>query len=199
MNLENWKTLITSTIAGDRAHAADELPKMSKESEAEVIEMLLECLNDQDALVRTCAADSLGFFQTAKVHDALQKSVLTEIDELARAFALSSLGEQGKIEDVTTILDILKENHDPQVQIHGMCGLFNCVQLHTSNNLLDFLNNEDDRVRISAVNSLLDIFFSHESVRETAVPRILEAKSHEKNPAVTEVFSEILEKISPKS
>ena len=136
MNFETWKTLITSQDSADRVDAADQTPDASPN---EFIPFLLECLNDSHPLVRTCAADTLGDFSDDHVREGLRNMVVVEEDELAKAYAIASLGEVGTMNDLKLLIRIFESNPSSTIRLRTAKGMFLCMyQLCVEENFLTF-------------------------------------------------------------
>ncbi len=102
MKFEEWKNLILSSDRSDRTDAADELPDDGDDEE--VVVLLNQALQDDDELVRTCAAGSLGNCHTESARRALRAAIPGELDEIALGYMLGSLGMIGGPEDFESLV-----------------------------------------------------------------------------------------------
>lgn len=121
MKLEQWLALMRSAEPADRVEAADMLPEADISSE--VVDMLLAALRDEDALVRTCAADTVGDIDAELVRTTILERIEEEKDDLARAHLLSSLGAMEHPEDMGLLVDNLKTSISPVIRLHAAYGL----------------------------------------------------------------------------
>lgn len=103
MKLDRWKKLISSDNPANRSHAADILPDGKKFGE--VTTLLIKALHDEDALVRTCAADTLGLINSNRVRIALRTAYARETDDLVRNYIADSLGFVGTLSDLRMLVD----------------------------------------------------------------------------------------------
>lgn len=164
MDLNEWNRLISSKVASDRSHAADDIPDDISDDKLDgVVLRLLKCLEDPDALVRTCAADTLGMFPETRVRNRLRRSLKAETDPMAKSYIISSLGAVGDIADLTTLIEILKATRSKQMRQHTALGLFFCMQrLVLEKMLLPDLDDGDSTNRRRAANQIVEIFGSME-------------------------------------
>lgn len=158
LTFDEWKRLITSSEPADRSHAADAPPP--KGPRKEIVRLLVKCLNDPHELVRACAADTLGMFPIKKARDALRAAVDREEDALAKAYALSSLGAVGTLDDIGRLAEALGTESNKQIRIHAALGLAFCVLGEFIENLLTTMKQED-RTRGTAANALGEYLNSH--------------------------------------
>jgi HEAT repeat protein len=121
MDYDTWKALLSSADSSDRSEAADIVPEGGEA--AEVVRDLMNTLRDPVPLVRTCAADTLGYFECEEARQALRARLALETDELARAYVLSSLGEIGQIKDLRPIIDVLTSDTPKMIRAHAAYGL----------------------------------------------------------------------------
>ena len=160
MKYETWIKLLESEESADRVEAADHLPDVEPRK---IIPHLITCLHDEEPLVRTCAADSLGSFRTHDVRQALIEFISTESDQLALAYGLDSLGAIGTFEDIPLLLSHLVTNATPLTRINTMTGLLLCVQYNTLLELTSYIDNretdtESHKITGAAINSLAYLF-----------------------------------------
>lgn len=104
MNYVEWLKHMNSTLSSDRSHAADEIP-----DDGDIIEinsLLINALDDEDDLVRTCAADSLAAIPSESTRAALRASLKSEQNELVLSYVVHSLGTVGDASDITRISEV---------------------------------------------------------------------------------------------
>lgn len=121
MDFDRWKTLITSAESADRSEAADLLPEAGPMNE--VKELLFRALNDDDALVRTCAADTVGEIRSDDVRSRILQRLEIEHDDLTRSKLLSSLGAMECIRDIPLLTSEIETADSPGVRVHAAYGL----------------------------------------------------------------------------
>ena len=154
IDFDEWKRLLKSAASHDRAHAADIIPKGPRD---EIVRMLIECLRDADALVRACAADSLGSLPTNEAVVALRNAAESEKDQLAKSYVYSSLGVIGSGQDVVRLATALDTEDSPQILVGAALGLLLCSQRIGIENLIKFVEAHDN-LQSSAINALQDYF-----------------------------------------
>ena len=158
LSFTEWKRLITSSESDDRSHAADQMPKGGPQKE--IVRLLVECLNDEDALVRTCAADTLGMYPTEEARVALRAAIDREEDELAKAYALSSLGAVGTLQDIGRLVEALRTETDPRVRIDAALGLAFCALSESVEQLLTHVRQRGHH-QVAGANCLHQYLNSH--------------------------------------
>ncbi|MGH6931369.1 MAG: HEAT repeat domain-containing protein, partial [Dongiaceae bacterium] len=121
ISFDDWKSALRSGNPSVRSDAADFVPEGVEP--ALVIRELKAALEDADDLVRTCAADTLGFLVHEEARVALRDRLADETDVLTRAFILSSLGAIGTTEDLKLIVGYLKPDVPGMVRCHAAYGL----------------------------------------------------------------------------
>lgn len=127
MKLERWLTLMGSAEPADRIEAADMLPEA--DISPEVVGALLAALQDEDALVRACAADTVGDIDAELVRTKILERIGVEDDDLARAYLLSSLGAMEHPEDMGILVGNLKASNSSVIRLHAAHGLaMSCVR-----------------------------------------------------------------------
>jgi hypothetical protein len=122
MKFEDWKNLMLSSDVSDRTDAADELPDDGDDED--VVALLNHALQDDDELVRTCAAGSLGNCCTKSARHALRAAIPSESDEIALGYMLGSLGMIGEEEDFETLVRRFTDQSLPRrVRINSAEGI----------------------------------------------------------------------------
>lgn len=121
MKLEQWLAQMKSADSSDRVDAADMLPEA--DISPEIVDALLAALEDGDALVRACAADTVGDLDAELVRTKILERIGVEKDDLARAYLLSSLGAMEHVEDIGLLVDHLKTSNVPIVRLQATHGL----------------------------------------------------------------------------
>lgn len=116
-----WFALIKSTEPADRAEAADMLPE--GKTSRQVVDALLVALDDEDALVRTCAADTIGEIDDERVRTSILERMGVETDDLVRAHLLSSLAAMNHPEDLAVLVTELNASKSSLVRLHAAYGL----------------------------------------------------------------------------
>lgn len=120
--LEAWRRAMRSREPTRRTDAANAPPPGAPAEK--VVPLLLRALDDQDELVRTCAADSLEQFPCDDVCRALRVRAGRERDPLARGYMLYSLGRIGTLKDLAFVCTALTKNRTIEDQSFGVHGLF---------------------------------------------------------------------------
>lgn len=146
--------------------------------------ILVALTKDDNALVRTEAFDSLSAFPYDDVEEILKNAISSEIDDLARSYAIHSwidivLASSHITEDKISFLQKQKEHERA-----ANCLLSYCYGLYLLGNreecledILSFLKHEDYHIRC-AVLSLLDGLadeFNREAIR-AAVAKLLQVE-----------------------
>ena len=180
LTFKKWKRLITSAESADRSEAADRLP-IGARNRDEAARILIGCLNDPCALVRTCAADTLGMLPTADVRAALRASLDREQDELTKAYILSSLGAVGTFDDVGRLVEALATETHPNIRIHAALGLAFCALCGSMDELLKHVN-KSGKYQNSAANGL-DAFLCSHNMYVKSIKNIVGRKLKNKNVA----------------
>lgn len=121
IDFDTWKSLLRSADDAVRCGAADIVPKGA--DPLQVIHELKTALGDPDAFVRTCAADTLGYFEYEEASEALRARLVVETDVLTQAYLLSSLGVIGTVEDLKLIAGFLKNDTPSMIRAHAAYGL----------------------------------------------------------------------------
>lgn len=85
---------------------------------------LIDLLVDADEVVRTCAAESLANFDSEDVRHALRHFLASERSDLAREYALESLGLVGTYCDVDHLLEQAQAPTGDLASIGAHLGLF---------------------------------------------------------------------------
>jgi hypothetical protein len=104
MNYAEWLKLMNSNLSTDRSHTADEIPDDG--DIIEITKLLLKALNDEDLLVRTCAADSLSAIPSESTRVGLRAALVSESNELVLSFIIHSVGSVGDASDLTRISQV---------------------------------------------------------------------------------------------
>lgn len=196
MDFEEWKRLISSPDFSDRSYAADELPNGPSKA---VVSLLVKCLDDPAPIVRACAADTLGALPATKESlAALRTAVVREPNELARSFALSSLGGIGELEDIDLLVEAIRKESGSLPRLHATLGLGFCSLRETVDRLLSYVRRKSPNQRRSAAaNTLGEYLTSHRShvelIRKT-VEYVL--NNQELNPNEEEALNNLLKQIS---
>ena len=196
MDLNTWKSLITSGEPSDRSAAADVIPDGG--TAEELVPYLAICLKDPDSLVRTCAAETIGCFPGDAARVALLEALASESDPLTRAYLLSSLGGIGGLEDVRVILDELGGESHPIIRLHGATGLLSCVQRHWYATMKSALMAADDAAKGTSASDLLNYVEEHLSVFEEIAVLVEEAAPTTETRTTLDKLSEIKKLISSK-
>jgi hypothetical protein len=169
VNFEDWKLLIRSQVSSDRSNAADELPEDGDDEE--VVALLTKALFDEDELVRTCAAASLGDCNMESARQALREAVSKESDDLALGYVLGSLGMIGGIEDFEVLLSKLTaETSTRRIRIDSAEGIVHLA-----------LNNAVPLITREYTNSFTELDVVGLPALERIVERMNEVFSHIKN------------------
>ncbi|OQW87224.1 MAG: hypothetical protein BWK78_09280 [Thiotrichaceae bacterium IS1] len=155
MNFEEWKRSLASADFLDRVDAVENLPEIADE---QLIPILLKVLQDPEPLVRLCTAESLRHFGGCQlVREALANLIQTELDPLTKAYAISSLGELGFVDDLPFLVQLLNSETEPQIRIHACVGIFSGVQLLVKEELFACLEHPDMIIKGAAVNALVEL------------------------------------------
>ena len=189
MNFSEWKSAMESEDKDERIFAADKLPEVDDE---ELIPILIKGLNDSEDLVRVGVYESLGLMPYEQVRLALRNSVKRETDEFPLGYAIEALGKIGKIEDLIFILDTLKGTKSPRIQVGAVSGLVQGAQNIAINIFEKLLENQDYKIRCSAVNNMMEIirnFGDHLFLMEKILLKNLKI---EKERAVKSSIEEVL-------
>ncbi|MGH6930874.1 MAG: HEAT repeat domain-containing protein [Dongiaceae bacterium] len=158
ISFDDWKSSLRSEDPTVRSDAADFVPEGVEP--ALVIRELKVALEDADDLVRTCAADTLGFLVHEDARVALRDRLAVETDVLTRAFILSSLGEIGTTEDLKLIVGYLKSDVPNMVRCHAAYGLME-LALDQGLAIQAYLaDGEDQHVRSKAFSHMDNIIDS---------------------------------------
>ena len=124
---------------------------------------LLDLLKDEDELVRAEACDSLSYFTGAKVLDALMFSLKNDEAEIVRCYALQSYwdayfneNKSLKKDDMASVLSEIFEL-EKSIQVKLVCAgfLYLCGHLDMLDYLLQELDNTDQYIRNTVMNSLV--------------------------------------------
>lgn len=152
MDFDRWKALITSAESADRVEAADILPDSGPTRE--IKELLLGALADDYALVRTCAADTVGEIRSDDVRSRILQRLETERDDLTRSKLLSSLGAMENIRDIPLLASELEIAGSPVLRVHAAYGLLLSCTEHALRALLTECEDVDWRRRTTAFSAL---------------------------------------------
>jgi hypothetical protein len=135
------------------------------------VPLLIRALNDEDELVRTCAADSLGEFLCDEARHALRARVRKERNALARGYALKSLGRIGALGDLAYICTELSSDSTEEGRNFGAHGLFLGVRRVAIEVLLPILNAHHLPLRVGACRTLADVCSGSADARAIAAMR----------------------------
>jgi HEAT repeat protein len=188
----DWKRRITSAEPSDRSDAADNPPLRPRK---EIVRCLIKALKDENSLVRTCTADSLGMHAVKPAREALRKALGQEDDELARAFMFSSLGAVGQLGDLERLTKELSAELSPLLSIHAALGLAFCGENVSMNRLIKALDKGDFN-QIPAANLIGEYLGSHRlyvSLLRRKVTKQLRRK--DLMPSQTEALESLLSQI----
>lgn len=150
-----WRAALASDEPLDRCDAAEGPPE--DVAPERVVEALIPLLHDPSDLVRASVAESLGRYPGTDAAKALRTHVTAETDELARAYALSSLGLVGSLSDVDVLLGALGRDASPHVEIYALVGLHELVRRLAKQGLTAYLAHEQPEVRSAAAGALGDV------------------------------------------
>lgn len=190
MKFNEWKRLITSKEAYERSVAADEIPERTSPKRA--IPYLIACLNDEDEMVRTCAADTLGFYREPAAREALRQALKVETDELTRAYLLSALGSIGTLEDLPLIARHVTGKANSLVEVHAAMGLTLLAQRKWIEVTGFGLKNKDDDIRATSVTDMKDFVRISFEVIEDLASNIAPLVDNERVRATQESMQSIL-------
>ena len=155
MDFESWITLVNSPNEGDRADAADDIPRGH---EAEVVDALLALLKDNSALVRACAADSLRFFpDRSEIMAALHTVLREDSDLLARAYAMSSIAEVSNLVGLADLMARWSVEQDPTLRLHAAAGAMLRLITIGTDELLGYLRSSNEVLSDASKNALREV------------------------------------------
>jgi HEAT repeat protein len=157
MKFQDWKDALKSPEASIRSDAADALP-VDGEDEA-VVALLARALSDEDELVRTCAADSLGHCHLESARSALRVAIATERQELPLAYMLCSLGMIGDPVDYTVLSSkLLDKTSSTRIIIDSAEGIVHLALSNSVSAICDeYLKSMDqlDRVGLPSLQRIV--------------------------------------------
>jgi HEAT repeat protein len=122
------------------------------------LEIILPFLSDSDPGVRSTAACNLGEIQDICAIPHLINIVKNDNDEEVRADALSALGEYQSPEILNCLIDEVnrdKRSRRPRQEVARQLKHYNTEEAVDA--LIELLQDEDDYVKIPAVDSLLEL------------------------------------------
>ena len=122
------------------------------------LEIILPLLSDSEPGVRSTAACNLGEIQDSCAIPYLINLVKNDNDEEVRADALSALGEYQSSEILNCLIDEVnreKRSRRPRQEVARQLKHYNAEEAVDA--LITLLQDEDDYVKIPAVDSLLEL------------------------------------------
>jgi|WetSurMetagenome_2_1015567.scaffolds.fasta_scaffold103590_2 hypothetical protein len=152
MKFNEWLMSMRSNNRYDRLFVVENIP--DDVDEEILVPILLELLHDSDSLIRTCVAELLENYPRNDVINGLKSMIEIENDNLAKSYAIASLGYIAKIEDIPFLMKILNDKNDMYIHMHANFAIFLCIHNYTIENL---------------TNSLISIFNSDSDMKETIV------------------------------
>jgi HEAT repeat protein len=191
MTFDEWRSLISSPDAADRSHAANNLP--DGEITPDVFLLLSRALEDEDALVRTCAVDSLGVINNEQARTALRTAFATETDSLTRSYIVDSLGFIGELRDLKLLVDnVLKEETDQRVSLTSAEAIAALALNYAEKTIADQCSVEDWKQRASAFARLKHFVELLKSKMDNAVEIAKARKGKEESTLEREHIENIL-------
>jgi HEAT repeat protein len=152
LELRRWLAALTSKNSAERSDAAESPPDGALDDE--IVTGLMPLLHDSVDVVRLCAAETLGRYPGPPTAAALRAFIAREVDPLARAYGLSSLGLTGTSQDLSILLPETAEDRHPQIRIHALVGLHELVRRGVKHGLMALLEHEATEVRVAAATAL---------------------------------------------
>ncbi|BAZ16703.1 hypothetical protein NIES4071_85810 [Calothrix sp. NIES-4071] len=122
------------------------------------LEIILPFLSDSEPGVRSTAACNLGEIQDIRAIPHLINIVKNDNDEEVRADALSALGEYQSSEILNCLINEVnreKRSRRPRQEVARQLKHYNTEEAVDA--LIELLQDEDDYVKIPAVDSLLEL------------------------------------------
>ena len=182
------RALLTDPDSIVRTHA---IRLLHESEDLKLVPTYLDMLkNDSDATVRREAANVLNLFVDLgeleeipeniyhQIEDALLASANSEDDARVRRTALESLGYSSRPE-VITLIESAYHREDPNWQASALHAMGRSADDRWTDDVLYSLINDDDRIRLAAVQAAGDLAIS------PARPILLEMLSEEEEPDVT--------------
>lgn len=194
--LNAWLMLANSTDSFKRLICIDEIPDLPNE---EIIPVLLKLLNDEHALVRTCAAEIVVEYAEGHesiVHASLKAMLEREEDMLASAYAIISFCEMAKLDDLNFIVQYLESTSEKYLRFHVIVGLFLAAQKILVEHFKEAISDSDTpHMQRSSVN-LMKYLYESVDLNRTHVTDILRKAIHsEQHARMKETMSAVLEEI----
>lgn len=192
MDIDRWRKLIDSPEASDRSEAADVLP--DGDITPDIVAQLLKVLADEDALARTCAADTLGDLPSESVRAALRARLEIEDDSLTRAYLLSSLGSMGNPEDAHLLNAALRPASDPMIRTHAAYGLLLSTMPPALQAIIDVCQGSDDKARSKAFGQLSQVTELFRAWTEAVATVATERQNHAASEVERQNIRSLLER-----
>lgn len=193
MNFIEWKAFLLSADHTDRSHAADELPDDGSDEEVE--SLLIDALQDEDALVRACAADSLKAFDTETSRNSVRLRLDVENDPVAKGFAVSTLGSIGNFSDLARISRLFEDSRsDQRVREHCASAAIELVLRTCLDHLIersDVAGTGSEESLQGAVNLLAD---TAEQIKD-GINRIADWSQHHSSSGALPTYQESLRRL----
>ena len=193
LDFATWKRHILSAESSERSYAADQLP--TDAGARAVMPHLLRCLDDVDAFVRTCAADTLRHFPRPAIRQRLAEKVDVETDELTICYLLSSLGEIGGLAEVPILLRHAQPNVSRSVRLSAAYGLQCCAENIAKTQFISALNSSYDTRRASAANLISNAIDKRYADAEDLIATIQKRLDDEQNPGVADTLENTLHEL----
>ncbi|EIJ41323.1 hypothetical protein BegalDRAFT_0403 [Beggiatoa alba B18LD] len=129
MTFDEWLLLAKSKESFERSLCLDEIPQ--DVSHEQIVPVLLALLEDEDELVRTCAAEELAIYSEHReelIKDALKKMLEKESSVLAQSYAIISFCELADENDLSFIIHFFQNAGEAYLKINVATGLFLVAQ-----------------------------------------------------------------------
>lgn len=159
---------------------------LSNFNSSDSMSLLLKLINDADSLVRTEAYDSLSNYVNDLVEQSLRNAIQTEVDDMARAYAIISWGEVASSLKYNTAENINFVKHQKLVEKVDICSLNYCYVQYifgervVLEEILSYLKNTDYHIRCAAISILYEIMdMSNNVLIKEAIIKLLDTEESE--------------------
>jgi HEAT repeat protein len=177
-----------------RALAIESITKLAKSDLP--VKSIARCLFDKDELVRIAAAEALAEFGNAAALIDLY-TALQDKAPLVRAYVAEAIGAIGAKESVSVLEKHLSDENDDRAKVGFYIGLHKLGQNNRLADLIDFLRNEDYRIRSAVTNSFSILGLSKPEILQV-IDRLAALKTKEETIAVKSSIEAALEDLYEK-